>query len=403
MISSSQYGIWLTLGSIINWFSFFDFGFTQGLRNRFSEAKANNDILLGKIYVSTTYVSLLIFFGVLACLFNFINLYIDWTQILNIDKTYEESLKSVFAIVFSSFCLQMVLKIINTLLTADQRPAIVSFMEMFIQIIVLIFVLLYTFFLKGNLVILAWITSLAPLFTLIFSTFFWGNKYYKQYIPSVKCVDLSQGKDLVGMGGKFFLIQISWVVIFQCVNFFILRILGAENVTLYNVIFKYYNTIVMFSFIFLNPFWSAFTEAYVKKDYSWMRTTYKKLRTYERYFIILTITAVLCSPLIFKIWIGTSIKIPFLYSILMGGYTILMVKSNLYITLIAGIGKICIQTIIDIVCALLTIPLLILLCKEIGIAGAIIASSLMPIAQSYLGKKQLDKILSGKAIGLWNK
>src|SRR5690606_7162947 len=38
-INPSRYGIWLTLSSIVGWFSFFDVGLTQGLRNKFAEAK----------------------------------------------------------------------------------------------------------------------------------------------------------------------------------------------------------------------------------------------------------------------------------------------------------------------------------------------------------------------------
>lgn len=44
-ISSELYGIWLTLTSIIGWIGFFDIGFGNGLRNKLTEALANNDIL----------------------------------------------------------------------------------------------------------------------------------------------------------------------------------------------------------------------------------------------------------------------------------------------------------------------------------------------------------------------
>ena len=39
-INPTQYGIWITLSSIIGWFSFFDIGFGNGLRNRFAESIA---------------------------------------------------------------------------------------------------------------------------------------------------------------------------------------------------------------------------------------------------------------------------------------------------------------------------------------------------------------------------
>ena len=61
-VNPTQYGIWLTLSSIIAWLSYFDLGFAHGFRNRFAESKAKNDIELAKKYVSTTYAVLFIIF-----------------------------------------------------------------------------------------------------------------------------------------------------------------------------------------------------------------------------------------------------------------------------------------------------------------------------------------------------
>ena len=47
-LGQSDYGIWLTLSSVIGWMSFLDFGLSHGLRNKFSEAKANGDTELAK-------------------------------------------------------------------------------------------------------------------------------------------------------------------------------------------------------------------------------------------------------------------------------------------------------------------------------------------------------------------
>ncbi|MBL7937415.1 MAG: hypothetical protein JNM51_16535, partial [Bacteroidia bacterium] len=38
-----NYGIWLTLYSVISWFGLLDIGLGNGLRNKFAEAIANND------------------------------------------------------------------------------------------------------------------------------------------------------------------------------------------------------------------------------------------------------------------------------------------------------------------------------------------------------------------------
>ena len=39
-LDTENYGIWLILNSFIAWFSFFDIGLGNGLRNKFAEAKA---------------------------------------------------------------------------------------------------------------------------------------------------------------------------------------------------------------------------------------------------------------------------------------------------------------------------------------------------------------------------
>ena len=43
-VNPTQYGIWLTLSSIIGWVAFFDLGLGNGFRNRFAEAKAQGDL-----------------------------------------------------------------------------------------------------------------------------------------------------------------------------------------------------------------------------------------------------------------------------------------------------------------------------------------------------------------------
>ena len=40
-LNATNYGIWLTLSSILGWFSFFDIGLGNGLRNKFAEAMAH--------------------------------------------------------------------------------------------------------------------------------------------------------------------------------------------------------------------------------------------------------------------------------------------------------------------------------------------------------------------------
>ena len=60
-------------------------------------------------------------------------------------------------------------------------------------------------------------------------------------------------------------------------NIIISRVQRSEVVTQYNLAYRFFNVLLMVVVIVLNPFWSAFTEAYAKRDYNWMRSVRKKI------------------------------------------------------------------------------------------------------------------------------
>ncbi len=68
-----NYGIWLTLYSVISWFGLLDIGLGNGLRNKFAEALASNDVKSAKIYLSTAYAMLSIIMGLACVLFLLVN------------------------------------------------------------------------------------------------------------------------------------------------------------------------------------------------------------------------------------------------------------------------------------------------------------------------------------------
>ena len=80
-VNPTRYGIWLTLSSIVGWFSFFDIGLGNGLRNKFAEAVASGKPELARTYVSTTYAILTIIIAIVLLLFFCINPFLNWAKI----------------------------------------------------------------------------------------------------------------------------------------------------------------------------------------------------------------------------------------------------------------------------------------------------------------------------------
>ena len=404
-VSTEQYGIWLTITSISYWISLFDFGLTNGLRNRLAESLSKQNYILSKKYISTTYVLLGIIFGLIAIIMIVANSFINWSTFLKLDGDIEPLLKNVFNIVIVCFCTSMVVRIIHTVFIADQRPSISAIVGTFESIIVLAIILILTKTTEGNLVNLAYANSGSKVIMIIIITImvFLLVPRYSRIKPGLKYVDLSLSKDILVLGGKFLLIQISMLVIYQAINFIIMRNLGAESVTLYNVLYKYYGAVNTIFIVFLTPFWSASTDAYVNGDITWIRNGIKKMRLFFILLIVVQIILVIISPWLLKLWLNVTIEVPWSTNIMMAIYLLIVSYTALYLYFINGIGKITMQMIVYISYACVSLPLMIIGSKIFGLNAIIFVITILNVILIIIGKIQIEKILSRSAKGLWNK
>ena len=99
-LDAERYGIWLTLTSIVGWFTFFDAGLGNGLRNQLTKALANGDLQLGKELVSTTYAIISILFIGALLIFYCINPFLKWNQILNTSSVPVKELSLLMGIIY---------------------------------------------------------------------------------------------------------------------------------------------------------------------------------------------------------------------------------------------------------------------------------------------------------------
>ena len=166
---------------------------------------------------------------------------------------------------------------------------------------------------------------------------------YRHLSPSFRFVHFSLTKKIVGLGGQFFIIMISMLFVFQLINIVISRIAGPIAVTQYNIAYKYFNVLVMAVNIVFTPFWSAFTDAYVKQDYTWMRNARSKLEIMGLLCIPVAVLMVLLSNFLYTYWIGSKVDIPISLSIALAIFAIAQTFGGIYVTLLNGTGKVRIQ------------------------------------------------------------
>ena len=402
-LNPTEYGIWLTLNSILLWVNTFDIGLGNGLRNKLAESLAQNDFVKAKIYVSTSYCVVFLLMIIIFLLFQVFNMYLDWYSILNINKSLVPNLNEIVLMSFALFCLTFVLKLIGNILLATQKTAFENFLIMSGQVLSLIVIYGLTFSSKGSLFKVALVYSISLVIVYAFSYPFVFRNQYKAIAPNIKYFRKEYVKSLMGLGSQFFILQIAGLVIFSTANLLISNMFGPKMVTTYNIAARYFNVIPMLFSIVLAPIWSATTDAFVKQDYEWIRKSMRKVNWLLLTTFFVLFAMILCSNFIYEKWIGNSVVVPMQLSILMSIYVFILVASMSYSSFLNGIGKLKVQMFNILFCSFLFLPLTYFLTDKYGINGIIGSLIFVNLSGLLLNYIQFNLLINKNAKGIWNK
>jgi O-antigen/teichoic acid export membrane protein len=402
-LGAKEYGVWITLTTLIVWFTFFDIGLGHGLRNKYAEAKAQNNETDVKKYVSTAFFVLILISVLIFIVFALLSGFINWATVLNAPTTLAPNLKILSFVVVGTFCIRFVVSIISTLLTADQDPSIPSLIGLSGHCLSLIVVFLITKFTESSLLYIGIALSVSQIFPLVIAFIYLFSTRYKPILPSLKFFSKHHIRSIFSLGIRFFLIQITALILFQSNNIIIAHVCSLEDVTLFNIAYKYIYIISMAFSTFVNPLWSAVTEAYIKEDTHWINNIIKRLNQLLLLLMIVGILMVVFSPIVYKLWLNDTIKSDFTLLSLLLMYFIFYSRSFLYRSFMNGVGKISLQFNVTVIQSLLHVPLAILLGKYFGLNGVVGVMILWSFINAIWEPIQFKRIINKTAKGIWNR
>lgn len=155
--------------------------------------------------------------------------------------------------------------------------------------------------------------------------------------------------------------------------------------------------------IIMAPLWPAFTEAYTKNDYSWMKNVYNKMCKLWGGLTVIVILMIIVSPIVYQLWIGEKAHVPLIMTVLIGIYTIVHSWDIIQVNMINGVGAIKLQTYITLIGLIVHIPLSLFLGRYVSCYGVIISMIVINMIYSTTFTIQIRKILNKTAKGLWLK
>ncbi|MCX2473181.1 oligosaccharide flippase family protein [Pedobacter sp. MC2016-05] len=402
-ISPIQYGIWLTLSSLIGWFGFFDIGLGNGLRNKLSEAISKGDTFLAKSYVSTTYAFMCIISLCLLVTFFIANFFLDWSKILNAPSSMVSELSVVALVFFLLFSIQFVVQLINIVCFANQNTMMTSLIGFLGSLLGLTIIYILTRTVEGRLLYLCLAIGVTPILIYIIFSLVLFNTTYKEFAPNFRFAKAKYVKDIIGLGFKFFIIQLGLIFFYNADNIIIAQTMGPTGVTPYNIAYKYFTVITMISGIIMTPLWPAFTQANIKGDTVWIKKMIKKMQKICLFVFLLSMVMLVVSPIVYNLWIGDKVHIPWMLSLVLAIYTSLNTYRTVYCYYANAVGKINVQLIIVLTAGVLNIPLGIFLGKLYGAVGVILATTILCFICGIIEIIQYRKLISYTAKGIWNK
>lgn len=403
--NSTVLGAWLTILSVLNWFLMFDLGMGNGLRNKLPNAIKEKDYKLVRQYISSTYIFLAGIL-VLVWIIGFIEIpFVNWNTILNIPDTLlnRSVLNICFRIVFTGVVLQLLLKVIQSILYAFQKAWVVSFLTLLSNCIILLAVCLMSNQTdESNLLRVSYINVIAVNLPLLFVTIIVFIKLIPQCVPCLSCYVKEFALSIFKEGLVLLWLTIIFMVISSTNEFLISYLTVPDNVVEFQAYNRIYNGISSIFVVILTPIWSAVTKAKIETNYSWIKRLYKRLLLLS--FACLAINYIVIPILqwVMNIWLGEStITVNYLFAAIFSFSNFMFVIHNVNTSFGNGFSYYKIQNIWMSVAAVVDIPLAFLLVHITGSwIGVVLANiiALLPfeILEPIYFNKKLDMIIKGK-------
>ncbi len=371
-LGADRYGVWATITTTAVWINLLDFGIANTLTNDISRAYARGD----KNAAARSFTNALVLTAGISALAGVVIAFaiprVNWVSLFNASaKVSAADIKQTVAVAAALMLLGLPCNLASKLLAGYQElhrnnyalcaGAVASVCGLGLGIALHVSMPLLF-------VISAGCLPLASLATLLFVVG-WDKPWLR---PRLSSVDGGCVVSLLSSGSCFFLIQVAAVVVFSSDNLVVSHYLGAAEVTPYSVTWRLAGLTALAQSLIFPAMWPAYSEAYAKGDYSWIRRTFAttmKATTGLNLFCLVAL--VLFGRVVIRIWAGLA-AVPSLSLLLaMGIWALISGFMSVESCLLAALNRVRGQAMLSIVAAAANLVLSLLLVRRIGSLGVI--------------------------------
>ncbi|MCA1320219.1 hypothetical protein LC085_09905 [Bacillus tianshenii] len=359
-------GVWFTILSLLSWITLFDLGLGNGLRNKLTEALTKKDYILSRKYISSTYAAISIISLVVLIIGLVIFQFLDLNKLLNIptDVIRANVLKDAISILYIGVLINFVLKLISSIIYAVEKSSFNNIINLIVSILPLIYISFYQgSSIENNLINLSIVYSISinvPFLTATILMFL--KEPLNNCYPDLKFFKFVYAKEMLTLGGKFFLVQIFFMLIISTNEIIISKIYNPSFVVDYNIYYKLFTLVGSIFMLGLTPLWSHVTKSLTEGNYQRLKKINKSLYFISVLAIISQFIMVPFMQTIVNLWLGeNAIEVNYLYALIFAGYGGIFILNVVVTTLANGMGELKTQIIFFSIGCLLKLPMILIL------------------------------------------
>lgn len=373
-LGQEAFGVWSTLLTVMSWAVFLDLGVGNGLRNKVAGSIARGEINEANYFIGSGYALVGILVLVIWIVVVFGAYFIPWQIIFNTKLIEESALRMAAQLAASFLLLNLWLGLISALLGAVQKTSLIAFGLLISNLLTLAFVFVLSKITTASIIYLTFAYGISLIAAnIVLSLFFY--KQNPQFSLNIR-FDASHLRPLLGVGLQFFIIQLAVLVISATDKLLITQFFGPEYVTSYEIVFKIFSMTIFAYGLISVPLWSAYTEAYEKNDYAWIRRMLRVQVKIFLGFILAILLLVAITPMLIKIWIGRDFIVPTQLIVALAFFAAISIWNNIFAIFVNGIGKIRLQLFAATFAMLINLPLSIFLIKHtsLGVSAIVVGT-----------------------------
>ena len=149
--------------------------------------------------------------------------------------------------------------------------------------------------------------------------------------------------------------------------------------------------------------WNAYTDAYVKKDYAWIRRTFRYALMIWGGTVLAGLLMLLFSQIFYNLWIGDSVTVPLSVSTSVFLFISFFNLNNCVTALINGLNKIYVQIATSVIVTILYILIVLQTGNKLGIEGIVYCMAISYAIMSFIHLYQCRMLINQQAVGIWNR